>query len=155
MVTKPISDEARHPAMSTDRLSLAFAALSDPTRRAILAQLARSGESTVAALAAPHRMSSPAISKHLKVLERAGLVEAGRQATARPRKLVATPLQEATAWLEAYRPFWESTLDRLDDYVRELKAERATPPPAAQARPARPRAPRLPAPAPARKKERS
>jgi len=111
--------------MSTDRLSLAFGALADPTRRAILAQLARSGEATVAALAAPHRMSSPAISKHLKVLERAGLVEVGRNATARPRKLVAAPLQEATAWLEAYRPFWESTFDRLDDYVRGLKAERA------------------------------
>jgi DNA-binding transcriptional ArsR family regulator len=111
--------------VSTDRLSLAFGALADPTRRAILAQLAHSGEATVATLAAPHRMSSPAISKHLKVLERAGLVEVGRNATARPRRLVAAPLQEATAWLEAYRPFWESAFDRLDDYVRGLKAERA------------------------------
>jgi DNA-binding transcriptional ArsR family regulator len=112
--------------MNTDRLSLAFGALADPTRRAILAQLAHSGEATVAALAAPHRMSSPAISKHLKVLERAGLVEVGRNASARPRRLVAQPLQEASTWLEAYRPFWESAFDRLDDYVRELQSERAS-----------------------------
>src|SRR5215470_13689136 len=109
---------------STDRLSLAFGALADPTRRAILARLAKSGETTVAALAAPFDMSSPAISKHLKVLERAGLVEVGRNATARPRRLVAAPLKEACAWLEEYRPCWESTFDRLDEYVRGLKAGR-------------------------------
>jgi DNA-binding transcriptional ArsR family regulator len=110
--------------MAIDTLSLAFGALSDPTRRAILARLAAAGEATVGELAAPFDMSSPAISKHLKVLERAGLVEAGRQAQSRPRRLVAQPLQEATEWLERYRPFWDAKLDRLDEYVRELKAAR-------------------------------
>jgi DNA-binding transcriptional ArsR family regulator len=109
--------------MALDTLSLAFAALSDPTRRAILARLA-SGEATVGQLAEPFDMSSPAISKHLKVLERAGLVETSRQAQSRPRRLVAQPLQQATDWLEHYRPFWEAKLDRLDDYVRELKLAR-------------------------------
>ena len=112
--------------MAVDNLSLAFGALSDPTRRAILARLAASGEATVGQLAEPFNMSSPAISKHLKVLERAGLVKTGRQAQSRPRRLVAQPLQEATEWLEHYRPFWETKLDRLDEYVRELKATRAT-----------------------------
>ena len=115
--------------MSTDPLSLAFGALADPTRRAILAKLAETGEATVAMLAEPFDMSSPAISKHLKVLERAGLVETSRQAQSRPRRLVATPLAEASEWLAHYRPFWESTLDRLDDYVRELKAAREAPSP--------------------------
>jgi DNA-binding transcriptional ArsR family regulator len=132
--------------MNADPLSLAFGALADPTRRAILARLAQSGESTVAALAAPFDMSSPAISKHLKVLERAGLVEVGRNATARPRRLAAAPLKEACAWLEAYRPYWESTLDRLDDYVRGLEAERHPPKPRTRGggkkqHPARPAAP--------------
>ena len=113
--------------MPTDPLSLAFGALADPTRRAILARLAATGEASVAMLAEPFDMSSPAISKHLKVLERAGLVEVGRNAQSRPRRLVAKPLAEATEWLAHYRPFWESTLDNLDDYVRELKAERAAP----------------------------
>jgi DNA-binding transcriptional ArsR family regulator len=122
--------------MPTDSLSLAFGALADPTRRAILARLAATGEANVAALAKPFDMSSPAISKHLKVLERAGLVEVGRDAQSRPRRLVARPLAEATEWLAAYRPFWESTLDHLDTYVRELQAERAAP-----AKPARKRAP--------------
>ncbi len=113
--------------MSTDPLSLAFGALADPTRRAILARLAATGEATVAQLAEPFAMSSPAVSKHLKVLERAGLVEVGRHAQARPRRLLARPLAEATEWLAHYRPFWESTLDHLEDYVRELKAEREAP----------------------------
>ena len=119
--------------MPDDPLSLAFGALADPTRRAILARLA-AGEASVAALAAPFAMSSPAISKHLKVLERAGLVEVGRHAQSRPRRLVAQPLAEAAEWLARYRPFWESTLDHLDDYVRELKAERETTPRAARKR---------------------
>ena len=123
--------------MPSDPLSLAFGALADPTRRALLARLAESGEATVAALAAPFDMSSPAISKHLKVLERAGLVEAGRHAQARPRKLVATPLAEASEWLAHYRPFWESTLDHLDDYVRELQAAREAPPTPRPRKPAR------------------
>jgi DNA-binding transcriptional ArsR family regulator len=120
--------------MPTDPLSLAFGALADPTRRALLARLAATGEASVAMLAAPFDMSSPAISKHLKVLERAGLVEVGRNAQSRPRRLVAKPLAEATEWLAHYRPFWESTLDNLEDYVRELKAER-TPPAAGSRRP--------------------
>ena len=121
--------------MPTDSLSLAFGALADPTRRAILARLAATGEASVAALAEPFDMSSPAISKHLKVLERAGLVEVGRSAQSRPRRLVAKPLAEATEWLAPYRPFWESTLDHLGEYVRELKAERVTPAKPARKRP--------------------
>ena len=120
--------------MPTDSLSLAFGALADPTRRAILARLAALGEASVTMLAEPFDMSSPAISKHLKVLERAGLVEVGRSAQSRPRRLVARPLAEATEWLAHYRPFWESTLDHLDDYVRELKAERAAPAPSPRKR---------------------
>ena len=119
--------------MPDDPLSLAFGALADPTRRAILARLA-AGEASVATLAEPFAMSSPAISKHLKVLERAGLVEVGRSAQSRPRRLVAQPLAEATEWLAHYRPFWESTLDHLDDYVRELKAQRAAPAPSPRKR---------------------
>jgi len=121
--------------MPIDSLSLAFGALADPTRRAILARLAATGEASVAALAEPFDMSSPAISKHLKVLERAGLVEVGRSAQSRPRRLVAKPLAEATEWLAHYRPFWESTLDHLGEYVRELKAERAKPAKPARKRP--------------------
>ena len=120
--------------MPDDPLSLAFGALADPTRRAILAKLAAGGQASVATLAEPFAMSSPAISKHLKVLERAGLVEVGRNAQSRPRRLVARPLAEATEWLAHYRPFWESTLDHLDDYVRELKAERAAPAPSPRKR---------------------
>jgi DNA-binding transcriptional ArsR family regulator len=105
---------------STDRLSATFAALSDPTRRAILARLA-AGERSVTELAAPFEMSLPAISKHLKVLERAGLIARGREAQWRPCRLAAGPLKDASDFLERYRRFWEESFDRLDDYLRELK----------------------------------
>lgn len=109
-------------------LSKTFGALADPTRRAILARLA-SGEATVTELAEPFEMSGPAISKHLKVLERAGLIERGREAQWRPCRLLAAPLKDAAAWLEEYRRFWEQSLDRLDDYLRELQLkEKAVPP---------------------------
>jgi DNA-binding transcriptional ArsR family regulator len=113
--------------MSPD-LSTTFAALADPTRRAILARLA-SGEATVSELAEPFEMSGPAISKHLKVLEHAGLISRGRQAQWRPCHLKADPLKAAAAWLEEYRRFWEESFDRLDDYLRDLQAEnkRASP----------------------------
>src|SRR5713101_2276881 len=106
--------------MSPDRLSITFAALADPTRRAILARLV-SGEAAVTELAAPFEMSLPAISKHLKVLERAGLIARGREAQWRPCRLEAGPLKDAAEWVEHYRQFWEQSLDRLDDYLRELK----------------------------------
>lgn len=108
--------------MSTDRLSTTFAALADPTRRAILARLA-SGESTVGELAAPFDISLPAVTKHLKVLERAGLITRGREAQWRPCKLEARPLQEAAAWVEQYSRFWEQSLDRLEDYLAVLQAK--------------------------------
>jgi DNA-binding transcriptional ArsR family regulator len=107
--------------MPTDRLSTTFAALSDPTRRAILARLSL-GETSVSELAEPFDMSLPAVSKHLKVLERAGLVARGREAQWRPCRLEAAPMKEATAWLEHYRRFWEQSFDRLEHYLRELKA---------------------------------
>ena len=106
--------------MSPDRLSATFAALADPTRRAILARLA-SGEASVTELALPFEMSLPAVSKHLKVLERAGLISRGRDAQWRPCRLDATPLKDAADWLETYRRFWEQSLDRLEDYLRERK----------------------------------
>src|SRR5271169_3852613 len=105
-----------------DRLSVAFAALADPTRRAILARLA-SGEASVTELAEPFDMSLPAVSKHLKVLERAGLIARGREAQWRPCRLKAAPLKGATDWLERYRRFWEQSFDRLDEYLRELKTK--------------------------------
>ena len=105
----------------TDQLSVTFAALADPTRRAILARLAQ-GEADVAELMKPFDLSQPAISKHLNVLERAGLVMRGRAAQRRPRKLIARPLAEATQWLEAYRNFWESSFARLDGLLNELQA---------------------------------
>ncbi len=108
--------------MSRDHLNATFAALADPTRRAILHRLA-SGEASVAELAEPFAMSQPAISKHLKVLERAGLVSRGRDAQRRPRRLEARPLAEATEWLERYRQFWEGTLQRLDALLDELKTD--------------------------------
>ena len=106
--------------MSPDRLSTTFAALADPTRRAILARLA-AGEAAVTELAAPFAMSLPAISKHLKVLERAGLIARGREAQWRPCRLEAGPLKDAAEWLAHYRRFWEQSFDRLDDYLRKLQ----------------------------------
>jgi len=103
-------------------LSTTFAALADPTRRAILARLA-SGEATVSELAEPFVMSGPAVSKHLKVLEHAGLISRGRQAQWRPCRLKADALKSAADWLEEYRRFWEESFDRLDDYLRELQAK--------------------------------
>jgi DNA-binding transcriptional ArsR family regulator len=103
-------------------LDATFAALADPTRRAILARLA-SGEATVTELAAPFKMSQPAISKHLKVLERAGLVSRGRDAQRRPCRLEARPLAEANAWLEGYRQLWEGNYRRLDALLDEMKAQ--------------------------------
>lgn len=108
--------------MSPDHLSTTFAALADPTRRAILARLA-SGEASVTELAEPFEMSMPAISKHLKVLEHAGLVARGREAQWRPCRLEAGPLKDIAGWVEHYRGFWEQSLDRLDDYLRELKSK--------------------------------
>jgi DNA-binding transcriptional ArsR family regulator len=112
--------------MPADHLSTTFAALADPTRRAILARLAL-GETSVSELAEPFDMSLPAVSKHLKVLERAGLVARGREAQWRPCRLEAGPMKEATDWLEGYRRFWEQSFDRLEDYLRELKAGEKTP----------------------------
>jgi DNA-binding transcriptional ArsR family regulator len=107
--------------MSPDRLSATFAALSDPTRRAILARLA-SGETSVTELAEPFEMSLPAVSKHLKVLERAGLIARGREAQWRPCRLDAKPLKEVADWAEQYRRFWSESFDRLDNYLRELQS---------------------------------
>ncbi len=108
--------------MSSDRLSATFAALADPTRRAILAHLAK-GEASVTELAEPFEMSLPAISKHLKVLERAGLIARGREAQWRPCQIKAEPLKDAMDWIEQYRQFWEERLDRLDDYLHELQTQ--------------------------------
>ncbi len=104
------------------RLDATFAALADPTRRAILARLAR-GEASVNELAEPFAMTQPAISKHLKVLQRAGLISRGQDAQRRPRRLEAKPLAEATAWLENYRRFWESSFHRLDSLLGDLKTK--------------------------------
>ena len=108
-----------------DHLSITFAALSDPTRRAILARLA-GGEANVTELAAPFDMSLPAISKHLKVLQRAGLIEQGRQAQWRPCRLKPEPLRDVADWVSRYRRHWEESFDRLDDYLRELQEEEKT-----------------------------
>ena len=112
--------------MATDRLSTTFAALADPTRRAILARLSL-GETSVTDLAEPFRMSLPAVSKHLKVLERAGLIARGREAQWRPCRLDPEGLKSVDGWLEHYRRFFDESLDRLDDYLRELQAEEAKP----------------------------
>jgi DNA-binding transcriptional ArsR family regulator len=116
MVMEPVG----YRAMTAEQLDTTFAALADPTRRAILARLA-SGEASVGELAEPFAMSQPAISKHLKVLERAGLISRGRDAQRRPRRLEAQRLAEATKWLEAYREIWESNYQRLDTLLDEMK----------------------------------
>jgi DNA-binding transcriptional ArsR family regulator len=112
--------------MTPDRLSATFAALADPTRRAILARLA-SGDRSVNELAEPFEMSLPAVSRHLKVLESAGLIVRGREAQWRPCKLEAAPLKEIANWVERYRKFWEQSFDRLDAYLRELQAKEKKP----------------------------
>jgi DNA-binding transcriptional ArsR family regulator len=111
--------------MHTDPLSQTFAALADPTRRAILARLAL-GEATVTELAQPFDMSLPGVSKHLKVLQNAGLVVQGRNAQWRPCRLEPTPLQDVSSWVEQYRRLWEARLDRLDLYLRDLQTREAT-----------------------------
>ncbi|HSU06833.1 MAG TPA: metalloregulator ArsR/SmtB family transcription factor [Acetobacteraceae bacterium] len=108
--------------MSADRLSVIFAALADPTRRAILARLS-AGEASVTELSRPFDMSLPAISKHLKVLEHAGLIARGREAQWRPCRLEAAPLRPAADWLEQYRRHWEQSFDRLDDYLQNLQTK--------------------------------
>lgn len=110
--------------MSPDRLSTTFAALADPTRRAILARLA-SGETSVTELAAPFAMTAPAITKHLKVLERAGLITRSRQAQWRPCRLNAAPLHQIADFVEQYRQFWEQSFDRLEDYLKTLQTRQA------------------------------
>jgi DNA-binding transcriptional ArsR family regulator len=108
--------------MATDLLDRTFAALADPTRRAILTRLA-TGQASVTELAEPFEMSLPAVSKHLKVLERAGLISRGRQAQWRPCRLEPAPLKDVADWVEEYRGLWEARLDRLDDYLREIKGK--------------------------------
>ena len=108
--------------VAVDQLTSTFAALADPTRRAILARLS-SGEASVTELAGPFAMSLPAVSKHLKVLERAGLIARGREKQWRPCRLEAGPLKDADDWLQSYRRFWEESLDRLDAYLREVQGK--------------------------------
>jgi DNA-binding transcriptional ArsR family regulator len=110
--------------MPADRLSTVLSALSDPTRRAIIARLAVRGETSVTALAKPFRMSLPAVSKHLRVLEAAGLISRGRDAQWRPARLEAAPLKDVSDWVERYRTFWEKRFDRLDDYLHDLQKEK-------------------------------
>lgn len=106
--------------MAADRMSATFAALADPTRRAILARLS-AGEANVTELAAPFKMTLPAVSKHLKVLEKAGLISRSREAQWRPCRLEASPLKDVADWVEEYRRYWEEKFDRLDDYLKELQ----------------------------------
>ena len=108
--------------MPPDHLSATFAALADPTRRAILARLA-SGEASVKELATPFEMTPPAVTKHLKVLQRAGLITRSRRAQWRPCRLDATPLRDVADWVEQYRRFWDERIDRLEDYLRELQVK--------------------------------
>jgi DNA-binding transcriptional ArsR family regulator len=105
----------------TDQLSLTFGALADPTRRGILARLSK-GEASVTELAEPYEMSMPAITKHLKVLEKAGLITRGKEAQWRPCQLKAGPLQEVNSWLDQYREFWEERFDRLDEYLKKIQS---------------------------------
>lgn len=112
----------RHRAFSSGRLDLTFGALADPTRRAILSRLA-SGEASVTDLAKPFKMTLPAVSKHLKVLQRAGLVTQAREAQWRPCRLEAAPLKEIADWVEHYRLYWEHSFDSLDDYLRKVQAK--------------------------------
>jgi DNA-binding transcriptional ArsR family regulator len=112
--------------MPADPLSTTFAALADPTRRAILARLA-AGPATVKELAAPFAMSGPAVSKHLRVLERAGLITRGREAQRRPRRLDAAPLKGVVEWAETFRRFWDASFDRLDEYLQRLKEKEKKP----------------------------
>ncbi len=107
---------------ASDKLSSTFSALADPTRRAILARLA-SGEASVSELAKPMKMTMPAVTKHLKVLQKAGLIRQERRAQFRPCYLVATPLKEALDWVDQYRKFWEDSFNRLDDYLKVLQAQ--------------------------------
>ena len=107
---------------ATDPLSITFAALADPTRRAILARLTE-GEATVTELSKPHRISGPAISRHLKVLEKAGLIERGRNAQWRPCRLDPKPLKEVSEWADGYRRFWDANYERLDAYLQRLQGE--------------------------------
>jgi DNA-binding transcriptional ArsR family regulator len=109
--------------MTPDRLSNTFAALADPTRRAILARLA-SGQASVTELAAPFQMTMPAVSKHLKVLERAGLIARSRDAQWRPCRLEGEPLRDVANWMESYRRFWDESFDRLDDYLQSIQKEK-------------------------------
>ena len=109
--------------MAVDRLSSVFSALSDPTRRAILSRLAVNGETSVTQLAKPFRMSLPAVSRHLKVLENAGLISRTREAQVRPARLEPAPLQEISSWVERYRGFWEQRFDALDVYLHELQGK--------------------------------
>jgi len=108
--------------MPADQLTATFNALADPTRRKILSRLA-TGEKTVTELAKPFKMTMPAVTKHLKVLERAGLIERGRKAQWRPCRLKAAPLKKASEWIEEYRQFWEQSFDKLEDYLKELQAK--------------------------------
>jgi len=139
-----------------NQLDATFAALADPTRRAILARLAADGEASVLELAKPFAMSQPAISKHLKVLERAGLISRGRDAQRRPCRLEAKALAEASGWIEGYRRFWEESFERLDGLLEELKAQREpqaqqpAPAPEPPPEPASPPAPPPASPAPPR-----
>ncbi|MCA0277167.1 MAG: metalloregulator ArsR/SmtB family transcription factor [Proteobacteria bacterium] len=112
--------------MTEDRLDATFASLADPTRRAILARLAQ-GEATVNELAEPFEMSLPAISRHLKVLERAGLISRGREAQWRPCRLEAGPLKDIANWVEHYRRFWDQSFDRMADYLKELQTPKGDP----------------------------
>ena len=108
--------------MTADRLSVTFSALADPTRRAILARLTL-GEATVGEIAEPFAMSLPAVSKHLKVLERAGLISRGREAQWRPCRIEPGPLKDVVGWLEHYRRFWDESFDLLDEYLQELQSQ--------------------------------